>query len=128
MATHTFAKYTIINKGDNFTLKLPGAGNTKTLSFPLPDTAFFGYWSILAFRVYPTASNTNVQFNVYLNDKSVFKATLTFAGTSFRTVHEVLDPNILKGNNKLQFTVTSGTVGTVEVSDVVLLWMEAIEL
>ena len=73
----------------NFTLSI-GGDTQQDFQFALPATTP-RYPGILAFRVYPSASGTNLFFVVELNGVNVFQATLASDGTSFRTVHEIVD-------------------------------------
>jgi hypothetical protein len=118
----TVADYSAI-LDSNFTLSI-GGDTHQDFQFLLPADAP-RYPGILAFRTYPNASGTNLFFVVELNGINVFQATLASDGTSFRTVHEVIEPktpSILKGgSNTINFKLTGGS-GAVVFSDLVLWW------
>ena len=110
----------------HFALSAPGDPDyTVVLNFPHVVDDRKGLTAILAFRVYPTKSGTNLKFAVSVEgfDPS-FQATIQYLGTSFRTVHEVVPNHIFKqGPNNLVFKITEGK-GVVEFNSIVV-WYRA---
>lgn len=86
-------------------------------SFSAANAALSGR-PTLFFRVSPKPGAGTITLEVTLNNVVVF--TSTFGSESLRSLHEIVDNNILlTANNVLTVRATAGT-GTIDVSDVVL--------
>lgn len=105
-------------KDAGFRLKV---GEDKAFTFKLPNDTKINKKSILFYICNPTRDAVNLRFKVEINGKGVESVSVAERESAARTIHEVVNRNILKsGENDIEFKVLRGT-GNITFSDVVIL-------